>query len=158
MHSGIGPQPSVHVRQLMRELRTVSSAAGRLRLTRSCRRRACTFFLHIPFAEIVAAFIMVAMAQSLTKKLEKFPRVGISRAGTQLEPMQRLSDHLGGPRLWVKREDMTGTGFGGNKLRKLDYILHDTIASGADTAIGSRNMQRDPNLAVRLLVNEKWQM
>src|SRR5215207_1587527 len=54
---------------------------------------------------------------------------------TPLEPMKRLTAHLGGPRLWVKREDATGLGFGGNKLRKLDYVLHEAFSSGADTIV-----------------------
>jgi L-cysteate sulfo-lyase len=49
--------------------------------------------------------------------------------------MKRLTAHLGGPRLWVKRDDATGLGFGGNKLRKLDYLLHDAISKGADTIV-----------------------
>ena len=40
-----------------------------------------------------------------------------------LEPLPRLSAALGGPRLWAKREDCTGFGLGGNKLRKLDFVL-----------------------------------
>ena len=54
---------------------------------------------------------------------------------TPLEPMKWLTAHLGGPRLWVKREDATGLGFGGNKLRKLDYVLHEAVSSGADTIV-----------------------
>ena len=42
--------------------------------------------------------------------------------------MKRLTAHLGGPRLWVKREDATGLGFGGNKFRKLDYVLHEALS------------------------------
>jgi L-cysteate sulfo-lyase len=55
--------------------------------------------------------------------------------------MQRLTAHLGGPRLWVKREDATGLGFGGNKLRKLDYVLHQALASGADTIVSGGVVQ-----------------
>ena len=55
--------------------------------------------------------------------------------------MRRLSAHLGGPRLWVKREDATGLGFGGNKLRKLDYVLHDAVACGADTLVSGGVVQ-----------------
>ena len=47
--------------------------------------------------------------------------------------MERLSTHLGGARLWVKRDDCTGLSSGGNKTRKLEYIVPDVIASGADT-------------------------
>jgi D-cysteine desulfhydrase family pyridoxal phosphate-dependent enzyme len=55
--------------------------------------------------------------------------------------MQRLTTHLGGPRLWVKREDATGIGFGGNKLRKLDYVLHEALAGKADTLVSGGVVQ-----------------
>jgi 1-aminocyclopropane-1-carboxylate deaminase/D-cysteine desulfhydrase-like pyridoxal-dependent ACC family enzyme len=48
---------------------------------------------------------------------------------------------LGGPRLWVKREDATGLGFGGNKLRKLDCVLHEAVASGADVLVSGGVVQ-----------------
>jgi len=60
---------------------------------------------------------------------------------TPLEPMKRLTAHLGGPRLWVKREDATGLGFGGNKLRKLDYVLHEAVSGGADTIVSGGVVQ-----------------
>src|SRR5262245_56359742 len=72
---------------------------------------------------------------TLSAKLSRYPRLGLAHLPTPLEPMKRLTDHLGGPRLWVKREDATGIGFGGNKLRKLDYVLHEAIAGGADTLV-----------------------
>src|SRR3978361_904551 len=79
-------------------------------------------------------------------QLSQFPRLGLAQLDTPLEPLKRLSAHLGGPRLWVKREDATGLGFGGNKLRKLDYVLHDAVSSGADTLVsgggGESNSQR----------------
>jgi L-cysteate sulfo-lyase len=55
--------------------------------------------------------------------------------------MQRLTAHLGGPRLWVKRDEATGLGFGGNKLRKLDYVLYQALASGADTIVSGGVVQ-----------------
>jgi len=55
--------------------------------------------------------------------------------------MKRLAEHLGGPRLWVKREDATDVGFGGNKLRKLDYVLHEAVASNADTLVSGGVVQ-----------------
>lgn len=56
-------------------------------------------------------------------KLDRVPHLGLTRLPTPLEPLRRLSEHLGGPNIWTKREDCTGFGFGGNKLRKLDYVL-----------------------------------
>ena len=55
--------------------------------------------------------------------------------------MKRLSSHLGGPNLWVKRDDCTGLGLGGNKLRKLDYVLRDAIDRGADTLVSGGVVQ-----------------
>lgn len=74
-------------------------------------------------------------------QLSQFPRLGLAQLDTPLEPLKRLSAHLGGPRLWVKREDATGLGFGGNKLRKLDYVLHDAVCSGADTLVSGGVVQ-----------------
>jgi L-cysteate sulfo-lyase len=65
----------------------------------------------------------------------------VAHLPTPLEPMNRLTAHLGGPRLWVKREDCTGVGFGGNKLRKLDYVLREAFAAGADTLVSGGVVQ-----------------
>jgi L-cysteate sulfo-lyase len=67
--------------------------------------------------------------------------LGLADLPTPLQPMRRLTAHLGGPRLWVKREDATGLGFGGNKLRKLDYVLHEALAQGADTIVSGGVVQ-----------------
>src|ERR1700716_296420 len=77
----------------------------------------------------------------LFDRLAVFPRLVLSNLPPPLEPMKRLTAHLGGPRLWVKREDATGLGFGGNKLRKLDYVLHDAVSSGADTLVSGGDVQ-----------------
>src|SRR5262252_5686203 len=80
-------------------------------------------------------------ASVLASKLSVFPRIGLASLPTPLEPMSRLTAHLGGPRLWVKREDATGVGFGGNKLRKLDYVLYDAVASNADVLVSGGVVQ-----------------
>jgi hypothetical protein len=54
---------------------------------------------------------------TLETRLAQFPRLGLAQLPTPLEPLKRLSAYLGGPCLWVKRDDTTGLGFGGNKLR-----------------------------------------
>jgi len=77
----------------------------------------------------------------LQADLARFPRLGLAHLPTPLEPMKRLSGYLGGPRLWVKREDCTGQGLGGNKLRKLDYVLHEALAAGADTLVSGGVVQ-----------------
>src|SRR6266545_8199563 len=74
-------------------------------------------------------------------QLSQFPRLGLARLPTPLEPLKRLSAHLGGPRLWVKREDATGVGLGGNKLRKLDFVLHEAIQQKADTLVSGGVVQ-----------------
>lgn len=84
---------------------------------------------------------MLTDCRSLADRLAVFPRVGLADLPTPLEPMKRLTAHLGGPRLWVKREDATGLGFGGNKLRKLDYVLHEALANGADTIVSGGVIQ-----------------
>jgi L-cysteate sulfo-lyase len=80
-------------------------------------------------------------AARLQGDLARFPRLGLAHLPTPFEPMKRLSAHLAGPRLWVKREDCTGLGLGGNKLRKLDYVLHEAIAVGADTLVSGGVVQ-----------------
>ena len=77
----------------------------------------------------------------LEQRLERIPRVGLAQLPTPLEPLPRLTAELGGPRLWVKREDCTGLGFGGNKLRKLDYVLSEALAAGADTLVSGGVVQ-----------------
>src|SRR5947208_466451 len=77
----------------------------------------------------------------LSDRLAVFPRLGLATLPTPLEPMRQLTAYLGGPRLWVKREDATGLGFGGNKLRKLDYVLHAAVSNGADAIVSGGVVQ-----------------
>lgn len=67
--------------------------------------------------------------------LSRFNRLRFAHLPTPLEPMTRLSEHLGGPRLWIKRDDCTGLSTGGNKTRKLEFLLADAVERGADTVI-----------------------
>ena len=67
--------------------------------------------------------------------LSAFPRVSLARLPTPIEPLRRLSALLGGPRIFVKRDDETGLGLGGNKLRKLEFLLGEALAQGADTVL-----------------------
>ncbi len=67
--------------------------------------------------------------------LSRFPRLSLARLPTPIEPLLRLSTHLGGPQLFVKRDDLTGLGLGGNKLRKLEFLLGEAQAMGADTVL-----------------------
>jgi L-cysteate sulfo-lyase len=67
--------------------------------------------------------------------LARFPRVKLAHLPTPLEPMERLTKHLGGPRLWIKRDDCTGLSTGGNKTRKLEFLMGEAMRQGADTVI-----------------------
>ena len=72
---------------------------------------------------------------ALADVLSRQPRVRLGHLPTPLEPMDRLSEELGGPRLWVKRDDCTGLSSGGNKTRKLEFLMADAAGQGADTII-----------------------
>ncbi|MBS7809356.1 D-cysteate sulfo-lyase [Roseococcus pinisoli] len=67
--------------------------------------------------------------------LARFPRVRLGHMPTPLEPMENLSRLLGGPDIWIKRDDCTGLSSGGNKTRKLEYLLAEALAQGADTVL-----------------------
>ena len=84
---------------------------------------------------------MTRSASTLAARLARFPRLGLAQLPTPLEPLRRLTACLGGPRLWVKREDATGLGFGVNKLRKLDYVLHEAVVAKADTLVSGGVVQ-----------------
>jgi L-cysteate sulfo-lyase len=68
-------------------------------------------------------------------KLTNFPRVRITHGPTPLEFMPRLTEALGGPNLYIKRDDCTGLGTGGNKTRKLEFLMADALKQQADTII-----------------------
>jgi D-cysteine desulfhydrase family pyridoxal phosphate-dependent enzyme len=63
------------------------------------------------------------------------PRIRIANLPTPVESLPRLSAFLGGPRLWVKRDDLTGVALGGNKVRKLELVLAEAQANGARTLV-----------------------
>ena len=67
--------------------------------------------------------------------LSQFPRVSLAHLPTPLEHLPRLSRHLGGPEIFVKRDDCTGLATGGNKTRKLEFSMADALEQGADTII-----------------------
>ena len=68
-------------------------------------------------------------------QLGKYPRAKLAQLPTPLEFMPRLTKALGGPKLWVKRDDCTGLATGGNKTRKLEFLLGEALAQGAETLI-----------------------
>ena len=67
--------------------------------------------------------------------LARFPRVQLGHLMTPLEFMPRLTALLGGPHLYIKRDDCTGLATGGNKTRKLEFLMADALAQGATTVI-----------------------
>ena len=70
-----------------------------------------------------------------TMHLARFPRIHLAHLPTPLEPLPRLSAELGGPEIWIKRDDCTGLAGGGNKTRKLEFLLGDAFEQGADTLV-----------------------
>jgi L-cysteate sulfo-lyase len=67
--------------------------------------------------------------------LARFPRVFLAHLPTPLEKLDRLSKELGGPEIWIKRDDCTGLSTGGNKTRKLEFLMAEAQAMGADTVM-----------------------
>lgn len=87
--------------------------------------------------------------------LSRFPRLHFAHLPTPLEPLERLSALLGGPRLWIKRDDCTGLAGGGNKTRKLEFLMADARAQGADTVLSqgatqSNHARQTAAIAARL--------
>lgn len=69
------------------------------------------------------------------------PRIKFAHLPTPVEELPRLSAHLGGPRLLVKRDDQTGLAFGGNKTRKLEFLAAEALSHGAQTLITAGAIQ-----------------
>ncbi|MDH5617200.1 MAG: pyridoxal-phosphate dependent enzyme, partial [Gammaproteobacteria bacterium] len=67
--------------------------------------------------------------------LTGFPRIRLAHLPTPLEFLPRLTEALGGPEIWVKRDDCTGLATGGNKTRKLEFSMGEALERGADTII-----------------------
>jgi 1-aminocyclopropane-1-carboxylate deaminase len=99
--------------------------------------------------------------------LDDFARYPLTFGPSPVHPLERLTRHLGGPQIWAKREDCnSGLAFGGNKTRKLEYIVPDVLASGADTLVSiggyqSNHTRQVAAVAARLglkarLVQERW--
>ncbi len=73
--------------------------------------------------------------------LSSFPRVSLCHRPTPLEPLRRLSEQLGGPAIYVKRDDCTGLALGGNKARKLEFLVAEALAQGCDTLVTIGGLQ-----------------
>ncbi|MGB3910745.1 MAG: 1-aminocyclopropane-1-carboxylate deaminase [Pseudolysinimonas sp.] len=99
--------------------------------------------------------------------LSDFPRYPLTFGPSPIHPLERLTAHLGGATIWAKREDVaSGLAYGGNKVRKLEYLVPDAIASGADTLVSIGGYQSNHTRQVAavaakigmkaVLVQEKW--
>ena len=67
--------------------------------------------------------------------ISRFPRLHFAHLPTPLEPLEKLSNLLGGPQLFIKRDDCTGLATGGNKTRKLEFLLGEALEKKADTIV-----------------------
>jgi 1-aminocyclopropane-1-carboxylate deaminase len=99
--------------------------------------------------------------------LDSFPRESLLFGPSPVHPLDRLSAHLGGARMWAKRDDCnSGLAFGGNKTRKLEYLVADALAKGCDTLVSIGGVQSNHTrqvaaVAARMglgcvLVQESW--
>ena len=76
-----------------------------------------------------------ARMSDLLDRLQNYPKAPLALLPTPLHPLNNFGPYLGGPELWMKRDDLTGLEGGGNKTRKLEYLVGDAIARGADTLV-----------------------
>jgi 1-aminocyclopropane-1-carboxylate deaminase len=99
--------------------------------------------------------------------IDDFPRYPLLFGPSPVHPLTRLTEHLRGPQIWAKREDCnSGLAYGGNKTRKLEYIVPDVLATGADTLVSiggyqSNHTRQVAAVAAHLglkarLVQERW--
>lgn len=77
----------------------------------------------------------MATSSTFNLDLSRFPRHVLLDGPTPIQPLPRLSAYLGGVNVFVKRDDLNGLGGGGNKLRKLEFLMGEALAVGADTII-----------------------
>ena len=77
----------------------------------------------------------------IRERIDRLPRVRLAHLPTPLEEMPRLSAHLGGPRILIKRDDCTGLAFGGNKTRHNEFVLGRALEEGADTLVWGAGVQ-----------------
>jgi L-cysteate sulfo-lyase len=85
----------------------------------------------------------------------RFPRLHLAHLPTPLERLDRLTEALGGPEIWIKRDDCTGMSTGGNKTRKLEFLMAEAVAEQADMvmtqgAIQSNHARQTAAFAAKL--------
>lgn len=71
----------------------------------------------------------------MNEKISRFPRISLIHLPTPMRKLEHITAELGGPEIWIKRDDLTGMAFGGNKSRKLEFIIPDMIAKKADVVV-----------------------
>src|SRR5262245_3281356 len=77
----------------------------------------------------------------IRQRVEKLPRVSLANLPTSLEQCKRLTKLLGGPEIWMKRDDQTGLAFGGNKTRQIEFLLGEALAQGANVIVSGAASQ-----------------
>lgn len=99
--------------------------------------------------------------------LASYARYPLLFGPSPVHPLERLTKHLGGASLWAKREDCnSGVAYGGNKTRKLEYLVADALAKGCDTLVSIGGVQSNHTRQVAacaaraglkcVLVQESW--
>ena len=100
-------------------------------------------------------------------RLEDYPRAPLMFGPSPIHRLDRLTKHLGGAAVWAKRDDVnSGLAFGGNKTRKLEYLVADALSQGCDTLVSIGNVQSNHTRQVAaaaavtglkcVLVQESW--
>jgi L-cysteate sulfo-lyase len=82
---------------------------------------------------------MASLEQDM--QLDDVPRFSLVHAPTPLQPLERLTKHLGGPQLFIKRDDCTGLALGGNKTRKLEFLIGEALKQGATAIVSEGGIQ-----------------
>lgn len=77
----------------------------------------------------------------IKKKIQKFPKQDLIHLPTPFKKLENLTKEMGGPNIYIKRDDMTGLAFGGNKSRKLEFIMQDVLDKKADAIITWAGLQ-----------------
>jgi D-cysteine desulfhydrase family pyridoxal phosphate-dependent enzyme len=90
--------------------------------------------------------------------MQTIPHLQFANLPTPIEFLSRLTAHLGGPKVYIKRDDLTGLAFGGNKTRKLEFLIPEALAHGARTlmtagAIQSNHCRQTAAAAVKFGFN-----
>lgn len=78
---------------------------------------------------------------NLQQKIDAMPRIALGVRPTPLDHLNRLSETLSGPPIYLKRDDLTGLAFGGNKTRMLEFSLADALSNNADTLVAGAAVQ-----------------